>query len=453
MQKVPQFHLFKKALGLPSGDSATLKKCILTGSKFNCMASKRLQSIRIDQLRIGMCVAKLDISWLDSPFLSHAKQIKSDKEIQALEDAGVQQLMIDLERGDGLSESSGDSVGGQAAPTIGDSKDSAHSKQEPLSLAQSVAKEMKAAFSIRSKVKEAVDGVFRSLETGAPVEMEDLLPLIDSTLASLERNSQALMSLVHLTRKSKKLADHTFGTFSLVLNLAAQMNLPDSEKEALGVAALLHEAGWTQLPLSLMGSRVRYNANQLTLVQKHTLLGEKLLARSELSALSRRIVNEHHELLDGSGYPKGLKGDQIHRLTQLLTVVDVYEERVHQLTDKPGMIATNALRSLYLDAEKGMLNPEVVAMFINTLGIYPVSTAVELNTGEKAVVTAVHAEAPLQPLVKIYYDAKGNLMSPPLEIDLHAPSSAGARQVKAALDPRAADVDPARRLILEEGDW
>ena len=117
------------------------------------------------------------------------------------------------------------------------------------------------------------------------------------------------------------------------------------------------------------------------------------------------------------------------------------------------MIATNALRSLYLDAEKGMLNPEVVAMFINTLGIYPVSTAVELNTGEKAVVTAVHAEAPLQPLVKIYYDAKGNLMSPPLEIDLHAPSSAGARQVKAALDPRAADVDPARRLILEEGDW
>src|SRR5690606_12464092 len=139
------------------------------------------------------------------------------------------------------------------------------------------------------------------------------------------------------------------------------LNIPKMEREQLGLAALLHEAGWTQLPLNLIGKRTRYTPTEIALIHKHTLISDQILLRSDLPELTRRLVAEHHELLDGSGYPQGLKSDQIHPLSQLLTVVDVYEERVHQLTDEPGMIPTSALRLLYIEAERGVFSAEAVA--------------------------------------------------------------------------------------------
>lgn len=422
------------------------------------MASPKTQVISIEQLREGMYVVQLDIPWMNSPFLTHSKLIKSPKDIQALVKAGVKNVSIDLEKSVTTD-----------LPVSSESKVSDHSSQTKTSesvappaaiasampshsAAPTLAEEMQVALGIRKKIKDAVENLQRSFETSMPVAVASLLPIVDSTLQSLERNSQALMNLVHMTRKAKKLADHAFGTFSLALNLAVTRGVSSEEKEHLGIAALLHEAGWAQLPMNLLGSRVRYTPQQLALIQKHIALGEAILGKSDLPPLVRRVIAEHHELLDGSGYPKGLKGEQIHPLSRLLTVVDQYEERVHHLADRPGMIATNALRSLYLDADKGRLDTEVVASFINMLGIYPVSTVVQLNTGEKAVVVEVHPQALLLPTVKVFFDANGQALTKPYLLNLSEKRDDGlVRTIESAIETQ--DVAEAKKFMLSESDW
>jgi len=413
------------------------------------MSSEHQKVINIDDLRVGMLVTKLDIAWLDSPFLSHTRAIKDMADIQALRQAGVKMVTIDPTRS--LMSASEPEVPTPPAPiSMPEPSVAAEVAQAPAPpVSPGFDRELQVAVKLRSEIKKAVEKLTGALELGAPVNVAELAPLVDSTLDSLERNDQALMSLVHLSRKAHKLADHVFGTFCLVLNLALLRRVPAVEREQLGLAALLHEAGWTQLPLNLIGKRTRYTPTEQALVQKHTLIGNQILSHSELPELTRRVVAEHHELLDGSGYPAGLRSEQIHPLSQFLTVVDTYEERVHQLTDEPGMTPTNALRSLFLDAERGVLSPDLVASLINLLGIYPLTAAVVLNTGERGVVRQRHPEAPLQPLVAIHYDSAGHILEPPLLVDLRQVAD-NRRAITGAFDPIAPGGQQWRRLVLSE---
>ena len=422
---------------------------------FITMSAEQQKAITIEQLCVGMFVTKLDISWLDSPFLSHTRLIKQTSDIESLKAAGVKKVVIDLSRSTVTVTEPGDPVETQQkrAPVAAAAPVPvplvAHTQTETRQT-HHVEREMAAAVQLRGKIRKVVENLQRTFETGAPVPVAELVHLVDSTLESLARNDQALMSLVHLSRKAQKIADHVFGVFCLVLNLALVRKVPDDEREQLGLAALLHEAGWTQLPLNLLGKRTRYTKAEESLVRKHTLLGDQILARSELPKLTQRLVAEHHELLDGSGYPRGLRGSDLHPLSHLLSVVDAYEERVRQLTDEPGVIPTNALRSLYRDAERGAFSPEVVASFIGLLGIYPPTAMVLLNTGEKAVVRRHHADAPLLPEVVVVVDGAGTLCHPPLELDLRHQVGEPRRTIESAVDLHSPGNENLRRLPLLE---
>jgi HD-GYP domain-containing protein (c-di-GMP phosphodiesterase class II) len=415
------------------------------------MSADHLKAISIAQLKVGMFVTKLDISWLDSPFLSHSRLIRQLDEIESLRAAGVKKLIIDLQRGSAPEPALEVPVAAKSAPAAtlvapGEPVKDAIAVPDKAAVKTDFAREMAAAVQLRGKIKKMVENVQRAFEVEAPVQVVDLIPLVDATLQSLARNDQALMSLVHLSRKSQKIADHVFGSFCLVLNLALVRQVSEREREELALAALLHEAGWVQLPINLLGKRTRYTKNELKLVHQHTQIGDRILRRSELPELTRRLVAEHHELLDGSGYPRGLKGAELHPLGQLLSVVDAYEERVHQLCDEPGLTPTNALRSLYKDAERGAFSPEVVAAFIGMLGIYPTTSLVQLNTGEKALVKLHDTDAPLLPRILVVVDVEGNLMQPPLEVDLRHQSGDLPRTIECALDPHTSAGELLRRL-------
>ncbi|TVZ39095.1 HD-GYP domain-containing protein (c-di-GMP phosphodiesterase class II) [Alteromonadaceae bacterium 2753L.S.0a.02] len=411
-------------------------------------ASRKTQQIQLSQLMPGMFVVKLDIPWIESPFLKHSRLITSIDDINKLRKAGVRQVIIDTEKGDVPTASQ------NKTPTPGkvltENKEISPNKlkQADNASASGLAKELDVAVKLRSEIKNTVRTINDKLERNLPINSDALLPLIDDTLLSLQRNDQALLNLVHLTHKSQKLIDHAFGTFCLALNLAVTVNFDTEERQALGIAALLHETGWLQLPLHLMGKRTEYTKSERALVQSHIEMGLRLLKESEIPSLSRRIIEEHHELCDGSGYPKGRDAQNTHRASKLFCVVDTYDEWVHQLLDKPGSLPTNALRALYKLAEQGRYDIEFVAGLINILGVYPISSAVLLSTGEKAVVEEVHREAHLSPVVRIEYDVNGRPLKNALRVDLRGPEAEG-RIIKMVLDPSDPAEDPLKRLHLE----
>lgn len=421
-------------------------------------STNNLLPISISQLRAGMFVVRLDIPWIESPFVRHSRLIKSQAEIDKLVGAKVKQLIIDLNKGCGPEVPSSE----ETLTAEVEHNEPEPNEQAPDELASppdqpafnapvSMKEEMSEAKALRSKIRDVMGNILESLERELPIQSAELSPLIDHTLASIERNNQALLCLAHLNGKTQKLTDHAFSTFCLSLNLASSLNLSSEDRHTLGLTALLHEAGWVQIPQQLMGKRTRYSGNEQKLVQAHLAIGQKILKKTDTPERVLRLILEHHELMDGSGYPKHLKGEQLDPLSSLFSVVDRYDEMVHQLTDQPGMLPTNALRKLYVEADAGKYDKAAVTSLIASLGIYPVTSAVMLNTGEKAIVKEVCPDAHLLPLLEIHYDSKGKPLPEPLLVNLKEQREDEAqRSIVSVLDPQSPTDDPARRLLVED---
>ncbi len=436
------------------------------------MSELHRQSIIISDLRLGMFVVDLDIPWIDSPFLTHNRRIKSEKDIDALKRCGVKHLVIDVLRGASCcvpSKSTGshlpdtstdDDTLLSCAPSIAsqlpNNHDNASSAKQIVGTTLNA--EMIAAKQVRAHAHRVVGDLLDSFDAKTPINIESLGVLVDETLASLTRNNQALMSLAHISRKSQKLADHTFSTYCLALNIGVQQGSCAADLHTLGLAALLHEAGWVCLPLSLMGKRTPYTVSERKLIRSHIDIGIKTLQSSNLSPHIIRVIEEHHERLDGSGYPHKKKACDIHPLSKILAIADSYDERVHQLEDKPGVLPRNAIQSLYKEAKAGMFDASLMTLFVAALGVYPVSSAVLLSSGECGVVIDNNA-AEHHVTVRVYYDKAMKPLEPFDVVVAYAKcAQAGVnteatqqntRQIVKHLDPSNSRDDPFGLLVLE----
>jgi HD-GYP domain-containing protein (c-di-GMP phosphodiesterase class II) len=135
-----------------------------------------------------------------------------------------------------------------------------------------------------------------------------------------------------------------------------------------------------------------------------------------------RIVREHHERADGSGFPAGLSNDQISRLAQIVGIVNLYDGMVSRRGARPAMIPHDAVRQLFLAGERGHFEKSLVELMIRSIGVYPVGSLIMLNTGEQAVVVGVNPQQRLKPVIKVTTDPQGGSYTTPIEVDLATPS-------------------------------
>ena len=420
------------------------------------MSELHRQSIPLEYLTVGMFVVDLDVPWINSPFLTHSRKIKSFKDIDALRRSGVKNLVIDTDRGvasklshqykEGVSRDDG-SEESLAPNTAAPSKNVEQPAKSIEPRIPSVSVEMAAAQKVAAQVKRVANSLLEALNANKAIDVKVVAPLVDDTLDSLCRNDQALMSLVHLSRKSQKLADHAFSTFCIALNMGLALKHSPADLQTLGLAALLHEAGWQQLPLNLMGKRTKYTTNEEQLITKHVDIGLNMLQTSNLPELAGRIIAEHHERDNGTGYPNGLKGADIHPLSQILAIADSYDERIHQLQDKPGLLPRNALQGLYRETKKGAFDARAMTAFVSMMGVYPVTSAVLLESGEKGVVTE-HNQHAHTTRVKIIYDGSGKALESPVEVFIS--QTGEGRAIKSLLDPSDSRVDPFALLVCAD---
>ncbi len=377
------------------------------------------KKISIAQLKPGMFIHELDIPWLQSPFLRHRRKINSQKDILLLKKAAVKELVIDLQRGDDVS--SGDTPAQvqeteKNIPVVDKpvEEKTTTEKQvegEQKSVSEKKAKlneELKVARVLQGKISRMVNELGNLVKEGRPIAVQTINPLIDEARDSLVRNDQALLTMLHLHRQDIKLSDHGFGVFAVVLPLAMRLGRSDQDISDLGLAALLHDTGWARLPIHLLGKNKAYTEMEQKLIHQHPGIVKKVLQQSEdVPENVIKLVTQHHEFSDGSGYPKHLKDTEIFELVEILQVADFYDEFIHGLTDKPGMLPVNALKLLYQLTRKGQFREEIVGELIHVMGIYPLTSAVRLSSGEKGLVIEIDKQKPLFPQVKIIYEADG----------------------------------------------
>ena len=396
--------------------------------------------ISINQLRVGMYVAKLDVSWFRSPFLQHTFLVQEPGQINKLRRAGIQTVEIDPERGEGIRNTSN---GATTTPASCSNQDPAAAPptSPPKPLAQ-LNEEYGQALVARKHLEQAMSSIFSKLTDQGVVDRQqttDALREITAVTRTFE-SSTIFMALSQDRNGDTSLSQHALTTCTLSLLIGNTFSFNPLELRELATAAVLHDIGLLQIPPHVVqhfySSSAPLANRELLQMQAHPRLGMLTLKRQggfEDQVL--KMIEEHHALLDGSGYPKDTCGAFTSKQTRIVILADRYDELITGFGGTTPLTPHQTLQHLFREAEDGQLDREIFSRFIKLVGIYPVHSCVRLNTGEHAVVTQLNPAMLHQPIVSITHQPGGSDYAPPLVINLgYQDTSAPQRTIESVLD-------------------
>jgi HD-GYP domain-containing protein (c-di-GMP phosphodiesterase class II) len=389
--------------------------------------------ISIDQLTPGMFIVGVDVPWYRSPFLSHTRLIENDEIIQTMKQCGIRTVTIDISRGADIRT---DAKEEQPAKTKTDSQE-AIPEETAANPAQPNPGSVQTLY---REARETVERIFDHLEQGVPPSPTTTKAVVSSMLTRVLDDRTAVMThfaFQKFKQFDSSLAAHALDICILSLIVAVESGLDETAQTLLGTGALLHDAGYARVPRNLVRRRAACNEHERLLLQQHPALGTALLTETAgFDEAVTRIVAEHHERDDGSGFPAGLKHDDISMLAMIVGIVDWYDGMVSRRSGRTAMLPYTAIHRLFLAGQQGLVKKPLVESVIRSVGIYPIGSLVLLSTGEHAVVVGTNPGERLKPLVKIIAGPHGESYVTPRLADLAVQTrDRETRSVLRGLDP------------------
>lgn len=286
----------------------------------------------------------------------------------------------------------------------------------------------------------SVERMFEELEAGIVPRPDTLRVVVSNILTRVLDNGASMLSLLSfqkMKRFDRTLASHALDVCTLSLIVAHDFGVAEGDLEMLGAGALLHDIGYVRLPRNLYRRSHELTEQEHTMMQQHPVLGLAMLRDAkENRDTVIRIVAEHHECHNGSGFPHKLTGDSISVLAQLVGLVDIYDGMVSRRGGHPALLPHDAIRQLFRLGDSGQYAKDLIQTMIGSLGVYPIGSLVLMNTGEQAVVVGMNYTQRLKPVVKVITGSQGGSYLTPIRIDLGAQAAGkSARTITKVLDP------------------
>jgi HD-GYP domain-containing protein (c-di-GMP phosphodiesterase class II) len=357
-------------------------------------------------LRFGMYVAELDRPWTDTPFMFQGFVLSTQKQLELLKKYCAT-VLIYAERGDTVDASS------RGGPLYAEKA--------------SVEQEMAPARAAYGNSRALMHDVLSSVRVGHTLDAEQITSAVTSMAESVLRNPDALLLLSQLRKKGEYNESHALDVSIYMITFGRFLGLDPGQIEFLGYLGLLQDVGKLRLPKELLEKHGGLSAAELELARRHVEYSVEILqATPGLPAELSRVAGLHHERHDGSGYPAGLRGDEIGMLGSIAAIVDTFDAlTVRRRHAEP--VSPSAAISMLYRTRGTLFDAYLVEQFIRCIGIFPIGSLVELNTGETGVVIAQNPAKRLSPRVMVIRDAAGNPMNPQKLLDL-------ARAPKATAD-------------------
>lgn len=254
--------------------------------------------------------------------------------------------------------------------------------------------------------EDLVEDFIRELRNTSPKQPEankndyvvKVAQLLEHVIKKVAQSDEVLSFMVELRIINKhKLYDHSIYTSVLSGLVAGCMGLPTDQVMIAVIGGLLHNIGVAEMP-TLMNEE-KFNPQQEKLWKEHPTYGYYFALQKNIPRVVAECILYHHERWDGSGYPKGIKGEEIPLIARIVNVCAQYSSSVTYLNIPPYM----AIEELY--GTSGIYyDPEVVKAFVNNIPIYPLGVMVRLSTKEVGIVSNIRKNEGPRPIVKIYYN-------------------------------------------------
>lgn len=379
-----------------------------------------LKKIHVEHLRLGMYLKAFCGAWIDHPFWRTSFVLKDPADIQAIRASSITEVWIDASKG--LDVEHGESA-------ISETESEAQVAEEQIREAQAsrslervgVAAEMQRAAKICASAKQAVVSMFQEARMGKAVDAEQAQTLVEEISDSVARNPGALISLARLKTADDYTYMHSVAVCALMVALARQLGLDEAQTRAAGMAGLLHDLGKAAIPMEILNKPGKLSDAEFGIVKTHPEQGHAMLLEGRgITPEALDVCLHHHEKMDGSGYPKGLKGDQISLLAKMGAVCDVYDAITSNRPYKAGWCPAQSIKKMAEWAD-GHFDPRVFQAFVKSLGIYPIGSFIRLESGRLGVVVEQSEKSLLAPRVKVFFSTKANAYIPPELLDLSRP--------------------------------
>ncbi|MDD3354223.1 HD-GYP domain-containing protein [Zoogloea sp.] len=358
-----------------------------------------------DQLCVGLFV-HIDLPWFSHPFSFNSFKIRNPDQVKELRGLGVKHFRYDPDRSDvqpqGMRSSLPPSATpAQKAPAIETENPALAAKRERIArLAQRKREviEVEKAF-----VKAA--GVMRNINKNLfarPKEcLEEVDELVNQIVGAFLDQPEVALHVMGEHSGTEETYYHGLNSSILSMMLARDLGFPRGPCQLLGVGALLHDVGLNDIPDRIARPRHELSTPERNLRELHCEYGVRLGRQIGLPEPVLRIIGQHHELADGTGYPKKLKGDQIDPLARIVSLVNYYDNLCNPLDLAKAMTPHEAL-SLMFAQRRGKFDIKALQVMIRCLGVYPPGTVVKLSNDAIALVSSVNPAKPLRPWVTVY---------------------------------------------------
>lgn len=377
-----------------------------------------LKRINVDQLTIGMYLQEFCGSWMEHPFWRSCFIITDPKDIEAILASSIREVWIDCSKGGDVAVGSVAISEEESEAEIQVALTQAAAVVSPKVVPVPAAVEIQRAAKICHQAKQAVVSMFEEARMGNSVNEGGAKQLVEEITESIARNPGALISLARLKTVDDYTYMHSVAVCAMMVALARQMGLDALQTRSLGLAGLMHDLGKAVMPMNVLNKPGKLSQAEFDIIKSHPTEGHKMLmgGRSP-DPIVLDVCLHHHEKTDGSGYPKGLKGDEISLFAKMGAVCDVYDAITSNRPYKPGWDPAESLRKM-AEWANGHFDPKVFQAFVKSMGIYPVGSLVRLTSGRIGVVIEQTGKSLTTPSVKVFFSTKSNMRILPQVIDL-----------------------------------
>lgn len=291
--------------------------------------------------------------------------------------------------------------------------------------------ELEVASKLHTKGKYIQKTMLESVGKNLPVDIAIPEAFTNNLVSSIDRNPNALMCMTKIREKDTYLLEHSLNVAILLANFGTYVGLAEEQIQELALSGFLHDIGKIKIPDDILHKPGRLNDQEMTIMKDHVYYGTKVLIEMGIPEPIVETIGQHHERLDGYGYPEGLRGAEITQFGRMIAIVDTYDAITADRCYKVGMSSKKALQILLQDAPE-KYDEGLVKQFVQCIGIFPVGSLVKLSNEKIAMVLKQHPVHATKPVVKVFYSIRSNHYLEPKELDL-ATISNGVKIVDAVI--------------------
>lgn len=354
-----------------------------------------IKLISVDELRQGMFIHKLEVWWLKDKGIRNQMLITDTRQIAQIRHEGIQQVWIDQDK----------SVPLPVPPVV--QKDIARTP---------FFQELDQAQTIFNQGKPQVLAMFNEARMGRGLDLGFMLELVDEIAGSITRAPTALLSVARLKNHDDYTYLHSMAVCGLMISLGKKMGLDEHQLRRVGMGGLLHDVGKAAVPLSILNKPTQLSDEEFIIMREHPIIGAQLLMDAEAGEDLVDMALHHHEKFDGSGYPHGLKGEEISLFSRMAAVCDVYDAVTSDRAYRKGWSPAEAMHKML--SWRGHFDSTLLHEFVRTIGIYPVGSLVRLASGRVALVVEASEISLMKPKVHVFWSLHAQREVKPEELDL-----------------------------------